>query len=171
MLAQTNSSKKKLALSAIVIVAVLAIVFLAVRETAATPGSGVTPEPIVASELTESVRAKFKEDASGFGEGTEVVSLTLVKFTIAPGGIFGWHRHGGPVWAMVSSGTLTIYDGDDPTCTGTIYTAGSAFLDPGDHTHNARNEGSENVVIYATFMLPEGGAPRIDAPDPGVCPF
>jgi hypothetical protein len=44
-------------------------------------------------------------------------------------------------------------------------------MDPGNHTHIARNEGSENVVVYVTFMLPEGGATRIDVPAPGSCPF
>ncbi len=37
--------------------------------------------------------------------------------------------------------------------------------------HSHRNEGAEDVVVYATFMLPEGGAPRIDVENPGVCPF
>ena len=27
------------------------------------------------------------------------------------------------------------------------------------------------VVVYGTFMLPEDGLLRIDAPNPGVCPF
>jgi hypothetical protein len=44
-------------------------------------------------------------------------------------------------------------------------------MDPGNHTHNARNEGSENLIVYVVFMLPEGGAPRIDVPNPGNCPF
>lgn len=171
ILGKSVSDRRNLLLLVIGLLAVLAITMLAVRESSATPGSGVTAEPILATELAEPLRAKFKEDGSGFGDGTEVTNLRLIKFTIAPGGIFGWHQHGGPVWAMVASGTLTIYDGDDPTCTGTVYTGGSAFLDAGDHVHNARNEGSEDVVIYATFMLPDGGALRIDVPDPGVCPF
>lgn len=36
--------------------------------------------------------------------------------------------------------------------------------------HNARNEGTEPVV-YATFMLPDGGALREDVANPGVCAF
>jgi hypothetical protein len=66
---------------------------------------------------------------------------------------------------------LTLYDSDDPTCTGTSHEPGSAFLDVGNHVHNAWNEGVDDVVVYGTFMLPIGGLIRVDAADPGVCPF
>ena len=33
------------------------------------------------------------------------------------------------------------------------------------------DEGSLGVVVYVTFMLPEGGAARINAANPGVCDF
>ena len=51
--------------------------------------------------------------------GTDVEDIVMIEFTIAPGGYFGWHRHGGPVWVVVKQGTLTLYDSDDETCTGT----------------------------------------------------
>lgn len=135
----------------------------------ATPSSGVTGEPLASGALPEVVRAKFKAGHEGFGDGTDVANLVLVRFSVEPGGTFGWHQHGGPVWAIVTSGTLTLYSGEDPTCTPEHYGPGSAFLDPGDHTHLGTNETSDPVEVYATFMLPEGGATRIDAPDPGVC--
>lgn len=136
---------------------------------AATPPGGLTSEPIASGALPEVVRAKFKEGKGGFTDGTAVKNVMLVKFTLAPGGTFGWHQHGGPVWAIVKSGTLSIYKGDDPTCTPQLFGAGSVYLDPGDHTHLGVNETSEPVEIYATFMLPEGGLPRLDAEDPGLC--
>lgn len=151
-----------------VLVTLIGSVFL-VGTTSATPGSGVTAEPITPGNLLEPVPAKFKTEYGNVH--TDVSKATLIKYTIIPGGVFGWHQHGGPLWVMVVSGSLTFYDGADPSCTGTVYPAGSAFMDPGDHTHNARNEGSENLVIYVLFMLPEGAAPRIDAPSPGNCPF
>lgn len=167
---RSNVTKSSAALALVVLVTLLGTALL-VQTTSATPGSGVTPESITVVNLAQPVDAKFKEKASGFRTDTEVTNLQLIKFTVTPGGFFGWHAHGGPVWAMVASGTLTLYDADDPSCSGTDYPAGSAFLDPGIHVHNARNEGSEDVVVYATFMLPDGGAVRIDAPDPGNCPF
>jgi quercetin dioxygenase-like cupin family protein len=151
------------------IVAAAAAAFF-VERAGATAGNGVTPTIITQSALPEPIRVKFKDDG-GFGAGTAVTNLTLVRYEVQPGGYFGWHQHGGPVWAQVAAGTLTLYEGDDASCTGTPYPAGTSFLDAGDHTHNARNEGETPVVVYATFMMPAGGALRIDVPDPGVCPF
>jgi len=136
----------------------------------ATPGSGVTPTPITSGVLPEPIRVKLKHE-DGFGDGTEVSNINIVKYTVAPGGYFGWHQHSGPVWVVVASGTLTYYGAEDPTCTGQAFSAGSAFLDAGNHTHNARNETSAPVEVYATFMLPAGGPVRVDMPDPGVCDF
>jgi quercetin dioxygenase-like cupin family protein len=136
----------------------------------ATPGSGITPTPITAGVLPEPVRVKLQH-GGGFGNGTTVSNINIVKYTVAPGGYFGWHQHGGPVWVVVSAGTLTYYEAGDPTCTGQAFAAGSAFLDPGDHTHNARNEAAVPVEVYAVFMLPAGGPVRVDMPNPGVCPF
>ena len=153
------------------LLAVLVSSLVWVGTSMATPGSGVTPSPITAARLADPVQLKFKTEGSGFGNGLEVTNLSMVKFTVVPGGAFGWHQHGGPVWAIIASGTLTLYQGDDPSCQGKEYGPGSALLDPGDHTHNARNESDVDVVVYATFMLPEGGAARIDVPSPGNCPF
>jgi quercetin dioxygenase-like cupin family protein len=98
----------------------------------------------------------------------------MSKVTFTPGGDTGWHQHSGPVWVVVASGSLTFYENDDLSCTGVVYPPGSAFMDPGNHTHTARNEGSENLVInlviYVVFMTPEGGATRIDVPAPGNYP-
>lgn len=132
--------------------------------------SGVTAQPLAVGVLPEPVRTRFKTPESA-GPGTPVEDLVAVRFTVAPGGSFGWHQHGGPVWVIVEQGTLTLYDGDDPGCTGRPQVAGSAFLDSGNHVHNARNEGATPVVVLATFMLPDGGALRTDVANPGVCPF
>lgn len=143
-----------------------------IEATHATPGAGVTPRLVAMGVLPEAVRAKLRaHHDEGFGDGTEVADIVVVEYTIAPGGYFGWHQHGGPVWVIIKEGALTLYDGDDPTCTGIVREPGAAFLDEGDHTHNARNEGTLPVVVQGTFMLPDGAALRVDAPNPGVCPF
>ena len=153
----------------LIVIAVLIGSMFLVSTASATPGTGITSEPITSGSLSEPISAKFKTD---FGVvHTDVSKVTMVKLTIVPGGSSGWHQHGGPLWAVVASGTLTFYAGDDPSCTGKVYPQGSAFMDPGDHTHNVRNEGSENLVIYVVFMLPTDGAARIDEPNPGNCPF
>jgi quercetin dioxygenase-like cupin family protein len=142
-----------------------------VKTATATPPSGLTATPLAAGALPEPIRLKLRDDRSGFGAGTSVSQIVMVKFTLESGGTFGWHQHGGPVWAIVAAGMLTLYDGDDLACQPHVYAAGSSLLDEGTHTHIARNEGSVPVEIYATFMLPAGGQPRIDVPTPGNCPF
>lgn len=48
--------------------------------------------------------------------GTDVSKVTVMKYAAEPGASFGWHQHGGPVWAVVTAGALTLYHGDDPSC-------------------------------------------------------
>ncbi len=96
----------------------------------------------------------------------------VISNTIAPGGKTGWHTHPGPSLITVQAGTVTAYDGDDPTCTPQVYQAGSGFIDPGDgHVHLLRNEGSVDAVTIAVQILPADAARRIDAPAPSHCPF
>jgi quercetin dioxygenase-like cupin family protein len=74
-----------------------------------------------------------------------------------PGTSTGWHSHAGPLFVQVVSGTLTVYEKNDPTCTGKHYPAGTGFLEPGfGNIHDARNETSGNVDIYVTYILPVG---------------
>ena len=51
--------------------------------------------------------------------------VVVQQITIAPGGHTGWHTHPGNAVAAIKSGTLTIYDGDDPSCSGRDYPAGT----------------------------------------------
>ena len=91
--------------------------------------------------------------------------------TIAPGGTFGWHSHPGPSIVVVKAGALTLYHGDDPTCTPHVITAGSGFVDDGGQVHVVRNEGSVDALVYVTSLVPKGAPRRIDEPSPGHCPF
>ena len=159
--------------SALALFALLLTSSFAPRVAMATPPSpGISRTPIASGVLAEPVRAKFKqgEGEGGFGDGTDVSNLTIVKLIVQPGSYLGWHQHSGPTWIIVTQGTLTFYDGDDPTCTGHPVSAGSAYFDPGNHTLNAKNETNAPVEQYVMLMLPAGGAARIDEPNPGVCP-
>jgi quercetin dioxygenase-like cupin family protein len=118
--------------------------------------------------LPEPVRVKIKD---GSKINMDVTQVLTYKITIAPGGYTGWHQHGGPHMIIVASGSLTYYEGNDPTCTGTGYSPGSSILDPGFDTHFVRNEGTVDVVTYVTQLLPAGGVFRIDVPAPGNCSF
>ena len=89
-----------------------------------------------------------------------------------PGGTTGWHTHLSHTLIIVTAGAVTQYQGDDPTCTGTVYTAGMSFVDEGGvHVHIVRNEGTVEAQSVAFRLIPAGQPGRIDAPDPGNCHF
>ena len=75
------------------------------------------------------------------------------------------------MFVVVAAGTMTLYQADDPTCTGESFTAGQVFVDPGQgNVHNARNDGTEGVVLYATYLdVPPGAGPAIPGANPGTC--
>ena len=85
----------------------------------------------------------------------------------------GWHSHPGHSLIIVTSGTLTDYEADDPTCTPHVYTAGMAFVDRGGtHAHIIRNEANVVAQNIAVQLIPAGQPRRIDlAAPPGNCPF
>jgi quercetin dioxygenase-like cupin family protein len=141
-----------------------------------TPGSGVVSAPVYArASFADPTDLKFKIK----GQNQEVVQVNNAQETviqqiiIAPGGHTGWHSHPGPVVVLIKSGQMSFYDSEDPTCTVRTYSAGEAFVDSGQgHVHIARNEGSVNLELWATYFdVPAGAAFRIDAPNPGHCSF
>jgi quercetin dioxygenase-like cupin family protein len=165
---ELRSNKRNISILSLVGLVLLSLLLLTGTASATLP-DGVSNDPIAGGSLQEAVRAKFMDDEGGFTDGTEVTDVRLVRFSVEPGGTFGWHQHGGPVWVIVNSGTLSIYRGDDPTCTPQLYGRGTAFLDPGDDTHLGRNETGDTVEVYAIFMLPKNGEARKDVPNPGLC--
>jgi len=92
----------------------------------------------------------------------------------APGGTTGWHTHPGPSLVIVTQGTLTVYEGDDPSCTPHVYSAGgsNAFVDfGGGAVHLVRNESTAEARTVVVQLIPAGAVRRIDAADPGYCSF
>jgi Cupin domain len=133
--------------------------FLAVGST---PVRGTIAEPFKV-EIDGLVELKTKSPI-------DVADQTI---TIQPGGHTGWHSHPGPALVIVKSGTFTLYDGNDPSCTAHVFNAGSAFVDRAvGHVHIGRNEGTTVVELSVTYLLPVGAGPRTDVtPAPGNCPF
>jgi hypothetical protein len=90
----------------------------------------------------------------------------------APGGTTGWHTHPGHSLIIVTAGTVTAYEADDPSCTPQHYTVGMGIVDPGgDHVHLLRNEDSVEARTIAVQLIPAGAMRRIDAQGPDTCPF
>ena len=157
------------------IVVIIAGLFLLTPLTLAGVAWATPPSSLTSTTLGRISLGPFHESSHGFKissrHRTDTVVLTT---TIDPGGSTGWHSHPGPAFIVVTAGTLTVYDGDDPACTPHTYGPGTGFLDAGlGHVHIARNESSGTAVTVVQIYLnvPPGGSQRIDEPVPGNCPF
>jgi quercetin dioxygenase-like cupin family protein len=143
------------------------IAMKAARATPPSPPGTITPTVIAGPVVLDSMNIKVKGDDYDVKLTTDGLSdARVVHFRVVPGAFFGWHTHPGPVFVMVTAGTLTYYDADDPEI-GIDYHAGMGFVDQGgDHVHDARNHGNVDVEIVAFFLTPQGTLIRIDAPQP-----
>ena len=98
----------------------------------------------------------------------------MQQIVVEPRGHTGWHSHPGPAIALVKSGQLTLYSGDDPNCVGRTYSAGQAFIDSGQgHVHLGANLSFTTATeVWVTYLdVPSGASPRIDEANPGNCSF
>jgi Cupin domain len=135
-----------------------------------TPGGNVISAPILGrGDFVDRVDVKVKFERDGniiVSSAPDAGEVVVQEVTIGPGGTTGWHSHPGPVIVVVKQGTLTYVRADGGVCSSTPYSAGKAFVDPGQgHAHTAFNFGTENLVLYATYFdVPVGGSPRIDVP-------
>jgi quercetin dioxygenase-like cupin family protein len=150
-----------------VVTAVVGLALLGTAAWATLPQVDPATVPIGNLVANNRVRTPLKIKVDGhathrLGHGTEV----FIRHLEFPAGTStGWHTHLGPVLVNVVRGSLTLYDGDDKTCTGVTYTAGHGFIDPGfGHVHLARNEGSEPTHFYATYILPPDAGDTLAIP-------
>ncbi|WP_455361084.1 cupin domain-containing protein [Streptomyces sp. SYSU K21746] len=121
----------------------------------ATPGTGVSGTVLAKGISEGALKVRTKGP-------TDVVAREI---TVQPGGSTGWHYHPGQLIAVVKSGTLTRTLDD---CSVEATPAGSSFIGPSGHrhVHIGRNLGTEPVVLYVTYMLPEGSPLSVDAEAP-----
>jgi quercetin dioxygenase-like cupin family protein len=98
--------------------------------------------------------------------------LYVEQNVLQPRGSTGWHTHPGHSMIIVTMGTVTAYEGDDPACRPHVYKEGMTFVDPGgEHVHIIRNESDSAAQTIAVQLIPAGSTRRIDAASPGNCPF
>lgn len=94
------------------------------------------------------------------------VVTAQVRFA-ANGGSAGWHTHPGPVFVVMRTGTLSVWD---EHCMKSTYSAGppsSPGSPPGAvlfelgprHSMLVKNEGPVDATLYATFVVPVGASP------------
>src|SRR6266849_11100755 len=138
----------------------------------ATAPSGVSVTPLAPVAQFDEIHAKAKSGDWQAKVDTKGVSdLQVVQVTIQPGGTLGWHRHLGPSFVTVKSGTATFYEADDPTCTPHVIPTGSSIFEPAGDVHIVRNQGDVPLVNVVVQLLPTGAPRLISEPSPGNCPF
>lgn len=145
---------------------------LASSHALATPSSGFSTE-----QLAKGVYDPMHLNADKAGKWDlllrtkDVSDVYNVRNTIAPGGESGWHTHPGPSLITVTTGQITVYEGDG-LCQPTVYAPGDGSIDLGSgHLHNIRNEGSVPAITVVTQIVPHDAPRRIDAPEPNNCNF
>ena len=142
----------------------LALIVVFAGTVLATPARDFTAAPLARGTVSESVHfntGEIKFQTKG------PVDFATNMVTILPGGSSGWHFHPGVTLVSVASGSVVRYDAH---CMATVFPAGSAFVESGDHPLLVVNEGSTPAVNIVTFIVPAGTpALRIDSPNPG-CP-
>jgi hypothetical protein len=136
-----------------------------------TMGSGSVST--VVGRATFDNRLKVKRKTGHWKASVESDPLDIAVQTIVfqPGGQSGWHTHPGPVFILVVEGQMTFYQSEDRKCRPIVRSAGQGYLDTGEHAHIARNETQQEAKNVVTYFAPPGAVLRIDAPDPGHCPF
>ncbi len=87
----------------------------------------------------------------------EPTEVTVQEAVFHPGDSVPFHTHPGVVLIAVKQGALTRIDGD---CDEEVNRAGSAFVEAGDEPIRVENRGTQDAVIYVTYLQPTG-SPRI----------
>src|SRR5437879_6672241 len=142
----------------------------------ATPPSGLSFTLVGRATLPEfSVKRKIKAlDWEMEMEAEQPVDLATQIVTFQPGGFSGWHTHPGPVFFTVRTGSLTVYEGNDPTCSPHVFTAGTGAVEAATNhdIHMVRYETGSVEGAVVTSIVHVGANPlRTDLPNPGNCPF
>jgi hypothetical protein len=165
----------------VLLVAVAGLVVY-VGNVLATPANGFTGKTLATATFGEidshvhTVPADWQEMIKTKG----LSDLYVQQNTWDPGACSctptsGWHTHPGPSLVIVTQGTVTVYDGDDPACTPRVYTANTpnnAFVDAGGgHVHVIRDESGAPAQTITVQLIPAGATRRQDADDPGTCAF
>lgn len=127
------------------------------------------------ARFPDDVAARFRINYDD-GDGAIVSNLprdasnvVVAKVTWYPEGTSGWHTHPGPVVVSVAEGELELVNERD--CVVRTYSAGEAFIDPGQgNVHVASNPSTtDDAVAYATFLGVPDGTPATTMVPPVDC--
>lgn len=125
--------------------------------------------PTLVNVTTDSARGTLAAEVKYNADGIKIqtknpVDVVTAEVTFAPGASAGWHHHPGPVFVVIKSGTLSVWD---ENCVKTMYSAGSTFFEAGmEESLLVKNESTTTpALVYGTFIVPVGAMPlRTGAP-------
>lgn len=117
----------------------------------ATPSASAAP--VRAVDLAAGEQPEAVEVLVDGGEGG--VGVTFREITIEPGAGTGEHCHYGNLIAVVQAGELTHYAPVHPGGV-RVYRAGDAVIEGAGYIHEGVNEGDTDVVLWVTYVTPEG---------------
>ncbi|HEY3210762.1 MAG TPA: hypothetical protein VGL18_13420 [Actinomycetota bacterium] len=154
------SIKRKWLIGAAVGVAVLGIV---TATALGSPGGGFE-QTILGhrATLANAIHSNF----DGIKLKTKApVDEQMITITYHPGGFSGWHYHPGFVMVIVESGHITAHFSD---CSTKTYGPHEAFFESGHEPFMVSNDSAtEDAVVYAAFMAPQGSPFRVETDVPG----
>lgn len=160
--------KRSLAVTAFAVTALLVGV---VNMAVASPAFGVTPTLLARGTYDSFKVASAQGPAMFKAEAKQPVDVVVRRHEYAVGGHTGWHAHPYPVFITVIAGEVTFYERDDPTCTGTVVSAGEGYVDSG-HGHIGRNESGQPATDVSVILAPVGAPFRMELDEPGpYCDF
>jgi len=148
----TASGVRRRVLAVLLAAAVTALLVscASVPSSRSTPIGTATPAPV--SALTwgsGSQTGSLRVDAPG------PVTVTYKRITLRPGASTGKHCHDGELVAVVKKGTLTHYAPIYPSGVHR-YHAGQSLVEGPGYVHEGRNEGTTDVVLLVTYIIPKG---------------
>ena len=154
----------------------IALSLIVVAPARATPSCGMLPPVTLAlGHYPSGLLNLMCNEFDSYGWNLKMMvkgdsDVYVIQNTFPAGAHSGWHTHPGPSLITVTSGTLTVYDAADPTCTPKIYRAGDSFTDIscGD-VHLVRNEGNVVAVNVVVQIVPAGAPRRLDRDQPANC--
>jgi hypothetical protein len=170
-----KNMRTKLASAVALVALALAVYAGNVVATPAGGFAGITVAKATFGDITSHVHANTPQFWNEVIQTRGKSDLYVQQNTWQPHGSTGWHTHPGPSFVIVTEGSVTVYEGDDASCTPHVYTANTSnnsFVDiGGGDVHLIRNETGSEAKTMAIQLVPAGATRRVDAADPGHCSF
>jgi quercetin dioxygenase-like cupin family protein len=137
------------------LVALAASIAIAGTVFASHAPGGVFPTLLARGTLAENVKVNVGNTKIQTKGPVDVATLE-VRFAV--GGSAGWHIHPGPVFVVIKSGELAVWDED---CVKNTYGVGETFFEFGpEMSMLVKNEDPDtDAIVIGTFIVPVGAAP------------